>query len=274
MATLQSYVDLLNPAYKARYSSGGHFVIWANQLLGLLTSRGILSENRKEAGVIVNNKRWITIPADAMYVTSIYCASNMNAEYRFEQCNGKLRLLDYEFEDEEDLVSCSAFTNSATTGITVNVTGYDEDDLENYLFYITEGDMAGCGIVLSGNADSGITTTDITYLHNQDAALGVADVTAARLVSSNYYVMLKYVVQKSIAAISDEMPIGNNYESELVEAWLRYKCASYTDEADPTISLTLERKFNDVLNRVMCANRSKAKPIQQGRRLIGLESCL
>jgi hypothetical protein len=271
MATLQSYVDKLSPFYRMRYSTGGYFIQWLNELLEELAERRFLPEYRKETGRIITNLSWISKPSDLLVLEKIYDPENYEKEFKVEDVEGKYKLLDAEFDDEGTQIAATAITLPTTTTITVNLTGYTEDSFENYLFYITAGTLAGNGYVLSGNAVSGVATTTLNFLHTMTAALSGAECTAARLVHPDYYLMMRYRgLITDMSSMSDEVPIAAQYEKRLVPAWLKYKANEHMRMSDEQTKFW-EDKSNEILDSLEAA-RSRPTTPATGRRLVGYQT--
>lgn len=271
MSSLQSYID--KQKYKNRYETQGYFLTWLNELLEELTERGFMPSMKKECGQIVIDNEWIEKPADLVTLREVYSPDDKNLKFRTVELNGKFKLQDFEFEDE-DLTSdaCTALTSPTVDSITVNLTGKTADEYKNSLFVITAGTYAGRTYILSGNDATVTTTTKLYFLHDLEAALSGTTATAAAIHPSTSYVMLVYdAIIDSISSAATEIPITDAFEKRIVPAWLRWKSEQFLS------SISEETKYwqNEVEKVLwsMEAGRS-SKPINsaRGRRLIGYES--
>jgi hypothetical protein len=279
MPTLQSYVDLLPVGFKNRYTLSGHLLQWGNELLEELQERGFLPIVSKETGQIVDNDCWIDKPSDALFIDKIYDPKDRKNEFRFEDVNNKIHLLDvtYDPDDEDDWETANSFSSYAVGSIRIAEGDIDdkiEDELENYLFRITGGTSANLGIVLSGNdatvtAGSGYTT--VYFLHELSAALDAIKLTEAKLVPPWQYVMIKYrALLDEISALGDEFPIPTDCEKRLIPTWLRWKCEQHT------LAVSKETQYweNETMKLLWSIQAARSKrPITPviGRRLVGME---
>jgi len=271
MATLQSYIDKLPPAFKARYTTSVHFITWANQLLEELEGRGFLSSYLREVGAVVHNLSWILKPSDMVALQEVFNPQDKRQQFRIEDVNDKLKLLDvtldHDITDDESITTLSA---QAVGSITGNIVGHAADDLENYLFYITAGTLAGNGIVLVGNDVSGATTTKLNFLHDRSAALTAGQATAARLVSPDFYVMLKYEsLITAISSASEELPIPDYCEARLVPVWLRWCCEREAMAVSKDTRYWEQEKEKELFS-VQAKQSARINPAK-GRRLAGFE---
>jgi hypothetical protein len=276
MATLQSYVNLLPQVFRNRYDSSGHLLQWGNELLEELQERGFLSTTIKETGQIVDNEVWLDKPTDLLSLDEIWNPEDRAQKFRVEDVNNKFKLLDIEFDPDD--TAWEEITGSTCSGYAVgsirvalgDITAKALDDLENYLFLITAGTLAGTGIVLSGNAAT-TTYTTLNFMHDLDAALDGTKVTAAKLVPPDEYVMMKYhTIITAITALGDEFPIPTDCEKRLVPTWLRWKCEQQAMATSKETGYWENEK--DKLIYSMQASRLN-RPITpaKGRRLVGME---
>lgn len=273
MATLQSFVNKLPPIFANRYTTGGYFLTWINELLEEIQERGFMPSVRKETGVVVVNDEWIVKPTDFISLDMISSPIDRRAQYRVEEVNNKFRLMDFQFEDEAsgDQVTASSFDDYTTTTIDAVLTGYSADELENYLFYITAGTYAGTGYVLSGNAASTGGQTRLNFLHTLSAALDGTKVTAARLVPPAYYLMMKYRAKfTEVSAIGDEVPLDNDFEKRIVPAWLRWKCEEHVSAVSQE-TVYWRGEVERILVSIEAGRNSRPARPPKGRRLIGFE---
>jgi hypothetical protein len=103
-----------------------------------------------------------------------------------------------------------------------NSTAFSQDDLKDHLFVITGGTKAGNTFVIAGNDATIGRSTKIYYLHVLSTALAIgSEITAAIVVSPDNYIMLSYRGSfVEIAATSDEIPINNNHEHQIMRSGL------------------------------------------------------
>ena len=273
MATLQTVVDTYIPdIQKARYSN--QWIGWLNLLLKELASRSMMPLLKKEVGILPYLKRWLDKPSDYRGLIEIVAPANNNMRFRVEEVNNRLRLMDVEVEADEDAVSCGALTGitSSVTGCTPLLTGRTEDDLVDYLFV----QKSSAGLVLSAsiigaNADSGSTTTALTYMHPKTAALVFGATNTGELISPEYYLLMKYwAAYTAITAMSDEIPIENELEEAIVVAWLRWKVEERLSEISQETMYWRQQAMGAIARAGAEINRAP-KNQAKGRRLVGLE---
>lgn len=278
MATLQSFVDLLPSAFKNRYSTSGHLLQWGNELLEELQERGFLPILKKETGLIVVNDQWMDRPSDALMIDELYDPQDRSNKLRFEEVNGKIHLLDVEFDpDDADWEVATLFSDYAVGSLRVtegDITDKTEDELKNYLFLITGGTSAGLGIVLSGNdatVTAGTGYTVLNFLHDLSAALDAAKLTEAKLVPPWQYVMAKYrALLTEVTALGDEFPIPDDCEKRLVPTWLRWKCEQHTLAVSKETQYWESEAMRLLWSIQAARNKRPITPVL-GRRLPGLE---
>jgi hypothetical protein len=286
MPTLQTYVNHpdIPPHYRGRYSTAlpgttvVPFVSWLNDLLEELQERGFLPSLTKETGVLVQNKRWLTKPANYLELIKVYDPEDETNELRVEDVENKFKLLDVELEDEDsaDQITSASFGTYGADGVScvdLVSSAYIKDYFENYLFLITAGTLADTSLVVHEN-DAAVNPggTHIHFLHALSAALSGTKVTAARLVPPQYYVMMKYrALITAITAIGDEVPIENDCENRLVPAWLRWKCERAI-MATSKETLYWQNEVDEILFSIQSARLGRMITPVHGRRLAGYES--
>jgi hypothetical protein len=277
MATLASYISELPLLFQKRYDTSGLFVTWTNQLLSRLGMRGILPSIVKETGVLIENEVWINKPSDFFSLVEIYSPDNSNMLYRAEEVNSKLKLLDVCFDDPDPdyQYTSSTLTSYTTTGLTADIAGvtddFVEDEFDNWLMVVTAGTYTNNSYVLSGNDASSTGTTKLYFLHALEAALSGTTASAISLTGPSYYVMLRYLSKlTSVSSNSDEVTIDNNYETEIVPAWLRFKCEQHTSSVSKETGYW-EAETEKLLSIIEGAKNSRPIRPTRGRRLPGFE---
>ncbi len=250
MAILSSYVSLLPPILNQKYSND-FWVGAANDLLEVLSSEGILRELKYLRGVIVKNNKWITPPSNYRQAIKLTDPLDEQTEYPFQETDDKLMLIRGTLQEDDDPYEISAFTAQATDSITVDLTGFDEDDLKNYLLVITAGTAINNTYVISGNDASGDTTTKIYFDLALSSALTGAQATAGELVRPQYYMSLLYRGSFSeLSAVSEEVPIKNNYERRIVRTWLMFYGYERLHGPNADMTKLWEGKFERVLQKL------------------------
>jgi hypothetical protein len=224
MATLATVFNRLPQRILDRFGSSSKRIDWANGLLEDLSNHGFLPEIEKEDGVLVSNKYWIDKPEGYKRGGELFAPQNTGLKYSYDEVNNKLKLTDFEFDDEAGSVTISAFSAFDTESITADITDYDEDDFEDWLFVITAGTYAGRTYVIGRNDESGVSFTKLYLLHDLTTALDGTTCTAGKLVDPDYYIMLHYwKAFDAIAADTDEIPIGDPHERNICDKWFRYQ---------------------------------------------------
>jgi hypothetical protein len=268
---LLDHISALPREQMVYYLNSGMFVIWANQLLEELSGRKVLPEVRKEYGALVKNKFWIDKPLQLIKLNEVFDPLNYLHKFRVIDTNEKLKMIDEYIEEDENAITIENVFNGSTDHIECNLTGYEEDELANYLLVIPSGLYEGRTFVLSGNGESSCGTR-LNYLHELSSALDTSEIDAdtAILISPEHYVMVDCVVAfDMISANSDEFPIDDKYERRLVPAWLRWKVEEDTN-AVSSETIYWAGKVEKILNKIdgeLAPRVNKAK----GRRLIGFE---
>jgi hypothetical protein len=276
MATLESFVNKLPSWCRNRYTTSGKFVDWANEMLEDLQERGFLPTTVKEAGAIVESDIWITKPADLLLLEKVFDPEDERHEFRVSDVNDKFKLLDVEIDDEDtaDQITSASFDGFGTAEINcvdLISADYIADYFENWLFLITAGTLAGVGLVVNGNDAAVAGGTRFDFLHALDAALSGTKVTAARLVSPDYYLMLRYnSMITAIAAIGDEVPVDDDCEKRLVPAYLRW-CCERDAIATGKETLYWQGLVESVMYSIQSARSSRIITPARGRRLVGYE---
>jgi hypothetical protein len=269
MATLQEHVNKQPVIYRKRYQS--NWIGWANELLEELSGRRMMPTISLSRGAVVKNDSWIDKPAGMRQLLEVSNPANPLQKYRFHEENNRICLSDVTLDAEDSPTTPTAFTQWATDSFEIDVTGESEDAFENYLFVVTAGTYAGKTYVISGNDDSGDTTTKLYFLHELATALDGTKVTAGYITGPNYYLMLKYKASyEEIDALSDELPISDDYEKRVVKAWLRWKVEEHIDSASKETRYW-EIKASQSLYSVQSERMSQTGGPPRGRRLVGFE---
>jgi len=261
----------MKPEWRFRYSNDSYWINWANELLELLSAEGIMPTLDVESGVVVENDHWIEKPSGFRSFIDLFDPENEAVKFRAREENGKLKLVDTAVEKEASPASITAFSNYATESVDVDITGKEENDFENYLLVITGGTRAGETFVLSGNDESGVSTTRLYFLHSLSSAFDGTEVTAGYITTPEYYLMLRYhSTYSEVTTIDDELPIDDKFERRLTQCFFSWKI--YEEAMDATNSAReWERKFYDTLNRLkselLRGSLSEIKP----RNMTGLE---
>jgi hypothetical protein len=223
MATLATHVALLPPILREKYADS-FWIGAANEILEHLAGEGFLKELTYRKGVIVKYKKWITLPSNFRQARGLYDPEDDTAEYPFEETDGKIMLTAHEILEETSPAAATTFTNTAVASIDVNIDGKAADDFANYLLVITAGSLTGNTYQISSNDASAAGVTRIYYTHSLSSALtisGTPQISAANLISPDYYIILKYKGSfTDLTATSDEIPIGNNYEKRVMKRGL------------------------------------------------------
>ena len=278
MAALSKYINSaeVKPIYRARFaatSTTNYFVDWANQLLEELQERGFLRTTKKEAGQIVKNGIWIPLPSDLVELIKVYDPLDESAEYRVEEVNGQFKILNGFFDIEPTYSTASTFTLPEVDSVVCDVEGQSANSLRGFMLYVTDGNLAGNGILLSGNDASvsigGVTTTKLYFLQNLVSAFGSDDVKGAEFVDPENYVILRYnSLINQISEIDDEFPIPDDCEERLVPTWLRWCCERETLSTSQE-TIYWQGEVTRILNSIQAA-RSQRVNKAQGRQLTGL----
>lgn len=227
MANVNDIVTRLPVWAQKRYggNSNSKFVGWINDLLELLSTEGLLMrELHFETGVEVKDNYWIDTPVGLQSVNRIYNPRNSDQQFNWKMVNNRIRIIGAVIEDQESPETASSFSNYLTTAITVNIADAAEGDYENYLLKITAGTYANNAYIISTNDASSAGTCKLYFLHPLSAALDGIKITAASLISPDYYVMLDYTSSYStVPNGTTEIPIADTQERRITEAWLKWK---------------------------------------------------
>jgi hypothetical protein len=276
MGKLSDYTAGLPPVFVGRYTASGLFIVWMNQLLEELQERGFLSAQIKECGQIVHNGIWITPPSDMILLEKVYNPEDERQVFRVEKVNNLLKMMDVTLDPgDTEFDTVTFFSYSTVSSIKCDVTDKAEDVYENYLFYITAGDLAGTGIILSGNEVSETTETQVNYQLDRESALlisgDVIDCDEAQLVPPQYYVVIKYhsLIAK-ITTAEDEIPIPDDCEERLVPTYLRWCCERETMAVSKETQYWQNEK-DKILYSIQAKRSARVNPAR-GRRLVGYES--
>ena len=149
----------------------------------------------------------------------------------------------------------------------VNV--YAENELENYLLWITGGTLINSGIVVTSN-DASVGPRTKIYFNQLESTLTTTKITSSSLIPDTGYVMLRYhSIITAIESVADEIPIENDCEARLVPIWLRWCCERETmSTSNETIYWQGEK---DRILHSLEAARSYSGNRSRGRRLVGFE---
>ncbi len=279
MGTLQSMVSTLPHPLQVRYRGtdglGAQWISWINDGLIKFEQERLLPEIIKETGVEVKNDVWITPPSGYRYGIEIFNPLQPSIIYPFRESENKLRLTAaLTFDKQSDTEAVSAFSAQAAATVELNIIGHGEDDMKNFLLVITAGTLASRTYILSANADSGVSTTQVTYLHELSTAWIAAQATAGYLVDSNQYLILRYIETFTpMTVLSEEIPIANKFEPAL-KPWLMWKAwervRSVTNDAKHW-----EEQYEKEMAKLRAERFSIGRSRRiRGRRLHGLEQPL
>lgn len=256
MATVTQIFERLPQWMQARYGST-YQINWINSLLEEISGEPKLFRTINiQTGAIVENEVWVDLPAGCRAINQIMNPGDHDQKYNFKIINSKIYLdgvVVYEMTDPD---TASTFTNYETTHIDVDITDATEDEYKDFLFYITAGTYAGKGYILSGNDASAGGTCRLYFLHDLSTALDGTKVTAASLISEDYYVLIEHTASfDSVSAVGDEVPINDNYERRLTDAWIKWKVWQELDSSNKN-TISAERDFENVLLKIKREIRS------------------
>lgn len=275
MATLSSYINYpeVKSLYRARYSSNGYFVNWANQLLEELQERRFLSPVVREVGIIAHDSVWIQKPSDIVSLIKIYDPLNPDREFRVNDVNGEYRLLDdifdTDYSDLDTIESFSTHEDSYSDSYTRCNYGSKADGvLKGYLLYVVTGNNAGQGYVISTNFAVNGDYPQINFVNKLPTTLAENDITSALLIPPERYSIIKYnsIITK-ISDVDDEVPIPDDCEERLVPTWLRWCCEREVSSVSKE-TVYWEAEKDKLLNQIEAKRVfvNKAK----GRKITGL----
>lgn len=268
MPTLSTAIARQPVIYQKRYGDS-YWINWINTLLERLSGEGYMPLVDYERGFPVSNDVWINRPAGMHRIKKIWNPSNPDIEYGFKEVNNRIKLTDATVSEDEDTVALTTFANYATTSIDVAIDDAEEDEYENYLFEITAGTLLGNTYVIGNNDESDGGTATLYFLHTLSAALDGTKVTAAQLIHPTYYVMMAYAGSfEEVTAVSDEIPVSDFLEREIVDLWLTFQAIKNVVHSSSETSAA-ERRFEDKYADIRAERLSSMGPIR-GRSIPGL----
>jgi hypothetical protein len=272
MATLQTYITGANipPILQERYGSA-LFIQWANEILSKMTNEHVLKEQKFERGLTVKSDVWVAVPSNYKTAIKVFDPVDSIRNYGFEEVEGKIKLTDAVVSEDEDAIELTVFSNYAVDHIDV---AFDddvaEDDYENYLLVITAGSFSGRTYLISGNDASVDGVARLYFLHELPSALSVTRVTAAELVSPEFFVMLRYAgAFEEITAIGDEVPINTTDERTIMSVGLRFMAERYRPIDMRAVQKWEEQYEKAIESAVDSATTGSFNPVQP-RVLVGL----
>jgi hypothetical protein len=125
-------------------------------------------------------------------------------------------------DEESSPVALTAFSDFAVDSIIVDIADAEANDYKDYLFVITAGTLVDETIIIRGNdASTEGGTTKLYFAHAATSTLTALKVTAANLVSPDYYLTLVYKGNYTeFSATTEEVPITNTFERRVMKAGL------------------------------------------------------
>lgn len=226
MATLDNYIGGLPVLLQNKYSANNNalFIDWCNKILEKIESMHVARSLLVEKGLEVSDKVWIDPPSDYKHAIEIFDNENRERKYPFDEVNERIQLLKDEVEEDTDPVVVDTLSTFTTTSFdSDNLSGKSLDEYENYLFVVTAGTLAGSTFRIIRNDASVGSTTTFYYLHPLKTAWTAGQVTDGKLISPDYYVILRYNASFArLTASTEEIPVLDNYEDEVMSSGLRY----------------------------------------------------
>ena len=268
MATISDVIARQPAIFTKRYGND-RYISWINELLEELSGKGWLPGRNYEKGVLVNNGEWIDKPAGYREAIRVYCPNNSDLNYQITEVNNRIKLVRDRLDAETSPPTLSVFSAQTTVSVAVDLTGYAQDALADFLLVITAGTLAGQTFVISGNDISGVTSTVLYLLHPLSTAFAIADVTAAKLIDPDHYLMLEYMGSYTPAtSVDDEVPIDDEFQIRITNVYLRY-CAEKEAQATSSETEWWQTEYYRILNDI--AGERLAGPMKPitGRRLPG-----
>jgi hypothetical protein len=259
MGSLSSHKALLPPIFREKFGDS-FFIAKANEILEALSGEKLMRDLTYRRGVLVSDSIWITPPSNYRHVTRLHDPEDYNVEYPYIEVDGKIMLTNNIVLEEDDPDEATSFSDYALNSITVNVDGLEEDALKDYLFVITAGTLVDETAVISGNDESTGGTTKLYFAHNTTSLLDGTKVTAADLISPDYYTMLIFKgTYTDLTLIDDEIPIDNNFEKRIMYSGLMFHCyerlygvsANKTKDWERKYKSSIQELRNEFLSKVI-----------------------
>lgn len=225
MATVAQAIARQPQHFRDRYPDT-YWLRWVNGLLEELASMSALPPNRVERGAIPTNGKWLTRPNGLRSISSISLAANEYLKYNWREVEGYIKLEGGEVDDPGDsALTADTITLPTVTSLTVNIADLDADQLDGYLMVVTAGTRANETFRIGGNDVSAAAVTKVEFELPLTVAFTAAEVTAVAFYNPLYYVVMRYTSSfTDIAATSEEIPIPDQYERRIVDAWFTYMC--------------------------------------------------
>lgn len=276
MSTLQAMVSTLPYPLQIRYrgsdSLGTQWLSWLNDGLVELEKEDLLPELTFESGVEVINDVWIKPPSSYRRGIELFKQTQPSIKPSIADVQDKVKIVNgMTFAQESDPATISAFSAQAADSVEIDITGYGEDQLKDYLLVITAGTLAGNTYILVGNDASGVATTKVELLHELSSAWTAPMATAGRLIHYDYYLVLKHVgFFTPMTAMTEEIPVSNKFETSL-KSWLLWKANERVRNVSPDTSYhqgQWTNQLKSIRGERLKLNRSRNV---RGRRLYGLE---
>jgi len=239
----------------------GTWLRWVNSLLEELASLSVLPPNSVERGAIPANGKWITRPNGLRSISSIYLAANENMKFNWREAEGYIKLDGGEVEESDDsTLTANTLTLPTTTSLTVNIDDLEADQLEDYLMVVTTGTRAGETFRIGGNDVSAAGVTKVEFELPLTAAFTAPEVTAVAFYDPLYYVVMRYTSSfTDLTATSTEIPIPDQYERRIVNAWLEYMCEKEAQAASAELQIA-----EQAYRRLVVAMVSEIRGVPKG----------
>lgn len=259
MGTLSSHVAVLPPIYRDKFSDA-FFISKGNEILEKLSGEKLMREVSYRRGVVVTNNYWITPPSNYRHTARLCNPEDYNTEFPFIETDGKIMLTNNKITEEIDPDTVDTFSDFALDSIVVNIDGLEEGAYVDHLLVITSGTLANETIIISGNDESSGGTTKLYFQHRATSLLDAAKITGATIVQPDYYLIIFYFGSyQKFTAISDEVPIYDDFEIRIMNAGLMFKCSERLLGANDKKTAEWERKYKEVVQELR--NELLSKPV-------------
>lgn len=270
MGTLSSHIASLPPIYREKFGDA-FWISKGNDILEKLSGEKLMREVSYRRGVVASNDVWITPPSNYRHTTRLCSAVDYNIEFPFIETDNKIMLTNSKITEEIEPDTVDTFSNFALDSIVVNIDGLEEDAYIDHLLVITSGTLANETIILSGNDESSGGTTKLYFQHRATSLLDAVKITGASIIQPDCYLVLFYMGSyQKFTAVSDEVPIHDDFEQRIMNAGLMFKCCERHLGTNDRKTAEWERKFEKVVQELR--NELLSKPINvKARSWAGLE---